>query len=166
MKTGDCSINNKSSFLIVTEKENLNHTLLSSLGKCDFTDKFEIHCGQGKFYVWMFGGISESVDLVSHQLYCNNNLNDCFGKCLIVGWIPSQKSFEIYGVPNSSKPELIYGVSSLNPLRDRQVFIDTVKSDCSYIDYECTFFRCSYFYSDFTDLFVAEIRKREYWKYF
>lgn len=169
MISNDFSINNKSTFLIVTEKEDLNPTLLSSLEQCDFTDKFEIECSQGKFYIWMFGGISESSELSKTQLYNSIDLYTELGRCMVIDWTPSKTSFEVYGIPSNIDLNLAYGISSSNPLQDRIEFIDIIKRDLSDYNYAGlvgAFFRCCVFYSDFTDLFIAEIRKRKYWKYF
>lgn len=169
MISSNLSSDKRSTFIIVTEKEKLNEHLLSSLDACDFTDNFSVETDQGTFYITILSTLEVNHSILSKHLYESFDLGEEFGRCLVIEWLSSERTFEVYGVHKRIGEGVHYGVASSYPLSDKHLFIDTLKDSSVYrneIEVSSWFFRASLFYTDTSEIVLNKFRKRDYWKYF
>ena len=86
----------ETSILIMTQKEDLNSSLLSSLDKAIFTDKFSLVLVGEQFYGYVFCFNDKDLGIYTSPLYNHLDINKEFGRCLIIEWRVCQEVFSVY----------------------------------------------------------------------
>lgn len=160
----------ETSILIMTQKEDLNPSLLSSLNKAILTDKFSLVLDGEQFYGYVFCFNDKDLGIYTSPLYNHLDINKEFGRCLIIEWRVCQEIFSVYGVfPRQTK--VTYAIDDKpNFSVYREVFLNSFyiyenNKEFHNIGIHCIedvgswFFRVAGFYTNMTEEFIAYLYK-------
>ena len=167
----------ETSILIMTQKEDLNPSLLSSLDKAIFSNKFSIVLNGEQFYGYIYGFNDKDLGIYTTPLYNHLDIYEEFGRCLIIEWRVCQEVFAVYGVfPRDKK--VTYAVDDKpNFTADRELFLnsfDVYKDNKALHDIGIScigevggwFFRVACFYTDMTEELLDYLYKTNLVKLF